>query len=216
MIRGLCLAVALLVLGACSIPVQADEAAAKSLVAKVIDRAGGEPRLLKLFRFRERVLIQDTPAEPPAPDEKGNRTSTIEVGDRMWTGTKRREKDKVRILIWAWTLRILTAPEAKVDTLEDAMVAGKAAVGLRVTNVTKQPVDLWFDKSSLRLAAIDYTDTRHIFSDWTTTPDGREYARHVAGYRFVDATKKVVRDKQWYQTDILELTPLEKLPDGLE
>lgn len=216
MIRGLCLAVALLVLGACSIPVQADEAAAKSLVAKVIDRAGGEPRLLKLFRFRERVLIQDTPAEPPAPDEKGNRTSTIEVGDRMWTGTKRREKDKVRILIWAWSLRLLTAPSSKVDTLEEAMVAGKAAVGLRVTNVTKDPVDLWFEKSSLRLLAIDYTDTRHVFGDWAATADGREYPRRVTGYRFVDAAKKVVRDKQWYQTDILELTPLEQLPDGLE
>lgn len=216
MMRGLCLAVVLLVPGAYPIPIQADEAAAKSLVARVIDRAGGEPRLLKLFRYRERVLIQETPALPPAPNEKGTRTSTIEVGDRMWIGTNRREKDKVRILIWAWSLRILTAPSAKLDTLDETMVDGKAAVGLRVTNVTKDPVDLWFDKSSLRLAAIDYTDTRHVLSDWTTTADGHEYARHVTGYRFADAAKKVVRDKQWYQTDILELTPLDKLPDGLK
>jgi hypothetical protein len=199
-----------------SVPARADEAAAKALITKVIDRAGGEPRLLKHYRFRERVLIQDKPADPPGPDEKGNREATIEVGGRMWLGTKRREKDKVRVLIWAWSLRILLEPGAKVDTLDDAMVAGKAAVGLRVTTITKDPIDLWFEKESLRLLAIDYTDTRHVFSDWTTTADGYEYPKHVAGYRFADAAKKIAKDTQWYQTDILDLKPLQELPAGLE
>lgn len=193
----------------------ADEKGVGTLVADVIAQAGGEAKLLKNFRLRERVLIQETPAPPPRETD-ANRTSTIEVGGRWWIGAQKRDKDKVRILCFAWSLRILLDPSAKIAPLGEAKVAEKSALGLRVTDVAKDSVDLWFDKASLRLLAIDYTDTRHVFSDWAATADGHQYPKHVVGYRFADVNAKAVRDKQWYQTDLIEVTPLKDLPAELK
>ncbi|MCY2964469.1 MAG: hypothetical protein NT069_12685 [Planctomycetota bacterium] len=85
-----------------------------------------------------------------------------------------------------------------------------------MTGSVKEPIDLYFDKADNRLVAIDYTDTRHLFSDWKKTEDGHVYPAHVAGYRFQDKAKRTLQDKQWYQTDILELTPLTELPPELK
>lgn len=194
----------------------ADDVDAKNVVEQVIGAVGGEDKLLKLMRFRERVLITPTPAAAPAPDEKGNRTSTIELGGRMWVGNNLRDKDKVRVLMWAWSLRILTAPEAKVAVIKDASIGGKPALGLKVTDVIKEPIELYFDPESKLLIAIDYTDTRHLVSEWKKTEAGHSYASHVVGYRFADRAKKTLNEKQWYQSDILELTPLTELPAELQ
>jgi hypothetical protein len=194
---------------------RADDAA-KALAAKAIDRAGGEAKLLKLFRMREQVHVTNKMLPSPAPDAKENRVSVVQVGGDWWLGGKPRRKDKVRVLCWAWSLRLLTAPEAQLSTLTDAEVAGKPAVGLRVSGATKDPVDLWFDKETMRLAAIDYTDTRHVFSQWTETATGYQYAAEVHGYRFANAAEKTVSETQWYQSHILELTPLEELPDEVK
>lgn len=195
---------------------QADDAAAQKLIEQVIDAIGGDDKLLQRFRFRERVLISSTPTPAPQPDEKGNRTSTIEVGGRMWVGTNPREKDKVRILIWAWSLGILKAPEAKITVVKDAMIDGKPALGLQVAGVAKEPLELFFHADSKLLIAIDYTDTRHSFSEWKKSDAGHSYPSHVVGHRFVDRAKKTLNEKQWYQTDILELTPLAELPAELK
>lgn len=69
---------------------------------------------------------------------------------------------------------------------------------------------------SHKLLAIDYTDTRHIFSEWKTTEAGHQYPSHVTGYRFADAAAGTLQAKQWYQTDILELKPLAELPAELK
>ncbi len=199
-------------------PVVADdaEAAAKKLVKEVVAAAGGEEKLLTLFRFRERALITSTPAAPVTPDEKENRTSVVQVGQNWWLGTAKRDKDKVRVLCWAWSLRILLDPQSKIQTLPEIAVSDKPAFGVRVTEVIKEPIDLYFDKESKRLVAIDYTDTRHIFSDWKKTTDGHQYPSHVTGYRFANRAAGMLNDKQWYQTDILELAPLGELPAELK
>ncbi len=185
-------------------------------IEQVITTAGGEAKLLTKFRFRERVLITATVAAPPAPDEKENRTSVVEVGKNWWLGTNKRDKDKVRVLCWAWSLRLLLEPSSKVEALPEAMVAGKAAYGLRVTESVPMPITLHFDSTTHKLVAIDYTDTRHLFSEWKTTPEGHSYPSHVAGHRLIDAEKGTTREEQWYQTDILELTPLIELPEELK
>lgn len=190
--------------------------AAKKLVEEVVTTAGGEEKLLKLFRFRERVLITSTPAAPVTPDEKENRTSVVQVSSNWWIGTAKRDKDKVRVLCWTWSLRILLDPKSKIQTLPDITVADKPAFGLRVTESIKEPIDLFFDKESKRLVAIDYTDTRHIFSEWKKTAEGHHYPSHVIGFRFADRAAGKLQDLQWYQTDILELTPLTELPADLK
>ena len=195
---------------------KAEEADAKKLVEQAVKSVGGEEKLLKLFRFRERVLITTTPAAPVTPNEKENRTSVVQVSGDWWIGPNKRDKDKVRILCWSWSLRILLDPKSKVEVLADTSVVGKPAFVLRVSESVKEPIDLLFDKETQRLVAIDYTDTRHVFSEWKKTPEEQHYPSHVAGYRFTNRAAGMLAEKQWYQTDILELTPLAELPDELK
>ena len=193
----------------------ADEPDTKRTVEQVVKAAGGEDQLLKLFRFRERVLITATPAAPVKADEKENRTSVVQVSGDWWIGKNKRDKDKVRVLCWAWSLRVLLDPKSKVEVIAETNVAGKPAFGLRVSESIKEPIDLLFDKETQRLVAIDYTDTRHVFSEWKKTAEGHHYPSHVVGFRFTNRAAGMLSDKQWYQTDILELTPLTELPAEL-
>jgi len=195
---------------------RAAETDAKPLVEQVVATAGGAEKLLTLFRFRERVLITDKPAAPVTADEKENRTSVVQVGGDWWIGKNKRDKDKVRVLCWAWSLRILLNPESKIAVIPETTIGEKPAFGLRVAAVIKEPIDLWFDKEAKRLVAIDYTDTRHVFSEWKKTDEGHCYPSKVVGYRFADRTKGTLNEQQWYQTDILELTPLKELPAELK
>ena len=80
---------------------EADEAETNMLVKQVVEAAGGEEKLLKLFRFRERVLITSTPAAAVTAGEKENRTSVVQVGGDWWIGENKRDKDKVRVLCYA-------------------------------------------------------------------------------------------------------------------
>lgn len=122
----------------------------------------------------------------------------------------------MRVLCWAWSLRILLDPTSKIQSVPDIVAAEKPAFGLRVTESVKEPSDLYFDKETNLLVAIDYTDTRHVFSDWKKTEEGHDYPAHVVGFRFADRKARTLKEKQWYQTDILELTPLNELPKELK
>ncbi len=146
----------------------------------------GEEKLLDVFRFHERVLITLTPAPLVDGETKGNRTSVVKAGGGWWVGAKKRNKDKVRVLCWAWSLRILLDDKSKIEAIRDIVVDKKPAFGLRVTGSVKEPIDLFFDKELKRLSAIDYTDSRHVFSDWQETKEGHLYPAHVAGFRFAD------------------------------
>ena len=97
-----------------AVPAVADETDVTERVKSVVKAAGGEEKLLKLFRFRERVIIGDTPPPVVTENEPGNRTSVVEIPDHWWIGSVKRDKDKVRVLVWAWTLRILSDPKSKV------------------------------------------------------------------------------------------------------
>ncbi|MDZ4687087.1 MAG: hypothetical protein SH850_18580, partial [Planctomycetaceae bacterium] len=57
------------------------------IVAKVVATAGGEDKLLKLFRVEERLAISSDPAKPGNP-----RTSVIEPPTHWWLGKKERVK----------------------------------------------------------------------------------------------------------------------------
>jgi hypothetical protein len=73
----------------------AAEADPQELVKQVVESAGGEEKLLTLFRFRERVLITATPAAPVAKGEKGNRTSVVQVAGDWWINGAKRDKDNL-------------------------------------------------------------------------------------------------------------------------
>ena len=165
-------------------------------VAQVIKAIGGKERLLEVFRFHERVLITSTPTPLVAGETKGNRTSVVKVGGSWWVGTNKRNKDKVRVLCWAWSLRILLDHKSRIEAIRDIVVDKKPAFGLRVTGSVKEPIDLFFDKELKRLSAIDYTDSRHLFSDWQETKEGHLYPAHVAGFRFADRKLRTRRVKK--------------------
>ena len=194
----------------------AEEFDSKQRVEQVVAKAGGEEKLLKLIRFRERILVSAAPAAPVTADEKGNRISVVEVAGDWWLGASKRGKDKVRVLCWAWSLRILLDPKSKIEVLPETALNGKPAFGLRVSESLAEPIDLLFDKDDQRLVAIDYTDTRHLFSEWKKTGEGHSYPSHVTGHRFTDQATGMLNEMQWYQTDILELTPLSELPAELK
>ena len=109
----------------------------QELVKQLLETAGGESKLLKLFRFRERLLVGKTAADPVSQDEKGNRTSVVEVSGDWWIGKAKRDKDKVRVLCWAWSLRILLDPQSCIQSCRAITVDGKPAFGLRVTESIK-------------------------------------------------------------------------------
>ncbi len=200
-------------------PVAASQPAtsdADKLVAEVISTAGGEEKLFSVFRFRERVLVQDSTAEPVKDGEAGNRTSVLVAGGDWWVGSSRRTYETAHVLCWAWSLRILLDDKAEFEMLPELTISDKPATGLRVSKATDEPVDLWFDKDTRRLAAIDYKDSRNLFSEWKETSGGFKYPSHVIGIRFADRPQGTLLDKQWYQTDILEITPLTEVPAELK
>jgi hypothetical protein len=56
----------------------------------------------------------------------------------------------------------------------------------------------------------------YVFSEWKKTQARDAYPSHVIGIRFVDLKAGTLADNQWYQTDILEITPLAELPIELK
>ncbi|MBP86882.1 MAG: hypothetical protein CMJ64_09215 [Planctomycetaceae bacterium] len=78
----------------------------------------------------------------------------------------------MRVLCWAWSLRIPLDDKSKIDAISDIVVDKKPVFGLRVTGSVKESIDLFFDRESNRIAAIDYTDTRHVCSGWKKPKEG--------------------------------------------
>ncbi len=174
----------------------------KEQVKKVVAAVGGEGKLLKLFRIKERLNVS---ADPKG---KGNeRTSVLEPPNYWWVGKRERvkdEKEPATFLVWAWTLGALTDPKSKVEAIEDITGNDKPAFGLRVSGTVTPAMDLYFDKETSRLVRIDWRADIHRFSDWKEH-DGVKYPAKCVGY-------KKATGKPWYFTEILALERLKDLP----
>lgn len=201
--------VGLLTLGYSSILVTSAAAAEPDpqvLVKQVVRAAGGEDKLLKLFRIRERLNVSSD------PDKKGaERVSVLEPPSYWWLGKRERVKDDkepATFLVWAWTLRALTDPKSKVEVIPEITEADRPAFGLRVSGTITPPMDLYFDKEVSRLVRIDWRTDIHRFSDWKEH-DGVKYPAKCIGY-------KKATGKPWYFSEILELERLKELPEGLK
>lgn len=179
---------------------------AKSRVKQVVAAAGGEDKLLKLFRIKERLNVSAD------PEKKGNeRVSVLEPPKYWWLGKRDRvkeDKEPATFLVWAWTLGALTDPASKVDVIPDIVELEKPAFGLRVSGNINPPMDLYFDKGTNLLVRIDWRSDIHRFSDWKEH-DGAKYPAKCVGY-------KKATGKPWYYTEIVELQRLKELPEGLK
>lgn len=187
-------------------PALAADPAPKDVVAAAIKAAGGEEKLLKLFRFKETLNVSSDPAK------KGTvRVSVCEPPTYWWVGKKERvkeEKEPATFLVWAWTLGMLTDAKSKLEAIPGAAEDDKPTVGVRVSGTVTPAMDLHFDKETHRLVRIDWRADIHRFSDWKET-DGAKYPAKCVGY-------KKATNKPWYFTEISEVERLKELPDGLK
>lgn len=178
----------------------------KPLVEQVVKAAGGEDKLLKLFRIKEQLSIGSD------PEKKGSeRVSVLEPPTYWWLGKTERvkeQKEPATFLVWAWTLGAITDPKSKLELIADVIESDKPALGLRVSGTIDPPMDLYFDKAESRLVRIDWRSDIHRFSDWQEH-DGVKYPAKCIGY-------KKASGKPWYFSEIVELTRLKELPEGLK
>jgi hypothetical protein len=197
------MAVGVVLLGSFAGAVEPD---VKALVRQVVAAAGGEEKLLKLFRMKERLNVSSD------PEKKGaERVSVLEPPAHWWLGKRDRvtqDKEPATFLVWGWTLGALTDPKSKVEALDEITEGDKPAVGLRVSESITPPMDLYFDKAEHRLVRIDWRSDIHRFSEWKEI-DGVKYPAKCIGY-------KKNTGKPWYFTEILELERLQELPEGLK
>jgi hypothetical protein len=173
-----------------------------AIVARVVAAAGGEDKLLKLFRIRERLRGSN-------PESEGNiRISVLEPPKHWWMGNRERVSangEPATYLVWAWTLGALTDPNSQLALLPEVVENDRPAIGLRVSGTIDPPMDIYFDAADSRLAWIDWRGSIHRFSDWQEH-DGARYPAQCIGYRKNSG-------KPWYFSEILELTRLDTLPD---
>ncbi|MCB9925468.1 MAG: hypothetical protein H6822_25175 [Planctomycetaceae bacterium] len=189
--------------------VNAAEPDPTTVVKQVVIAAGGEDKLLRLFRTRETVNVSSDP-EKKAPE----RVSIYEPPKYWWTGKRERVKNEIMpdepatFLVWAWTLGMLTDPASNLESIPDVIESGKPAIGLRVGGTVTPPMGLYFDKAESRLVRIDWRSDIHRFSDWKEL-DGVKYPANCVGY-------KKATGKPWYFRNIIELERLKDLPEGLK
>jgi hypothetical protein len=183
----------------------AAEPAAADRVAEAVKGVGGEDKLLRLFRLKERLNVSSD------PEKKGNeRTSVLEPPNYWWLGKRERvkeDKEPATFLVWAWTLGALTDPKSKVELIPEISDEGKEAFGLRVSETITPPMDLYFGKADHLLLRIDWRSDIHRFGDWQEH-DGVKYPAKCVGY-------KKASGKAWYNTQVLEIERLKELPAGL-
>lgn len=186
-------------------PARADEPDVDALRQRVLAAAGGEERLLRLFRIKERLNVSSDPEKP------GNeRVSVLEPPKYWWLGKRERvreDKEPAIFLVWGWTLGALASPESKLEPIAEIADGEGKVFGLRVSGSVEPPMDLYFDQQDNRLLRIDWRNDIHRFSDWREHEDIR-YPAKCVGYR------KAI-GKPWYFTEILELQRLQDLPPGL-
>jgi hypothetical protein len=195
-------------LALCSVGLLASSGAAtdadpKTLVRQVVAAVGGEAKLLKLFRIKERLNVSAD------PEKKGSeRVSVLEPPSFWWIGKGERGPEPAKALVWAWTLGALTDPKSRVEGIPEITEAERPAFGLRVSGTIDPAMDVYFDKAESRLVRIDWRADIHRFSDWKEH-DGVKYPAKCVGY-------KKATGKPWYFSDILELERLTELPEGLK
>ena len=182
----------------------AEDAAAK--VTRVVQAAGGEDKLLKLFRIEEIFHFGDKP-EPVEGKKRSTRESVLEMPGLWWLKGKERADEPAKFDVWAWTLGILVDPKAKVEGIPDKEDGGKALFGLRVSAVVDPAMDLYFDPETSLLTRIDWRGDIYRFSDHKEH-DGAKYASRTIIY-------KAASGKPWFFHEVTAVERLAALPEGV-
>ncbi len=184
----------------------ADDSAASpemQLVSKVISAAGGDEKLLTLFRMEERYNSGKERVSPGTA-----RVSVVEPPNSWWIGTNERGQEPAKITTWAWTLGVLKDPKSKIEIIPDVTDKEKELVGLRITDTVDPAIDMYFDKTTHELVRVDWRNDIYRFSEWKEY-DGTKYPAKCAMFR---------RDsgEPWFFHEILKIERLKELPAELK
>jgi hypothetical protein len=179
---------------------------ALALKQKVIEAAGGETNLMRLFRMKDLLKVGSNPDKPAK-----QRDAVLEPPEHWWIGKRDRvvaNQEPATYLVWAWTLGILTDQASKIQLLPAIREGEHNLVGLRISESVSPPMDIYFRKSSHQLVRIDWRADIHRFSEWQDF-GGVTYPSKCDGF------KKNAKSP-WYRCKILELETLAELPAGLK
>jgi len=129
----------------------AEEAPAPAeIVPRAINAVGGEAKMLRLFRIKERLNSGSTLA---APDVAKTWESIIEA-PRCWRlNRKDRTGEPAKFDVWGWNLGVLTDPATVVEGLAGVEENGVTTIGLRVSGAVDPAMDLDFVPTTWRLIA---------------------------------------------------------------
>ena len=180
-----------------------ESTAASELVQHIVKAAGGEEKLLKLFRMKEQFNAGATLKTPGTL-----RTSVVEPPKSWWIGAAERGEEPAKITAWAWTLGALTDPESKIVTIAEVTENEMLVAGLQITSTIDPPLDMYFDKKTYELVRVDWRNDIYRFSDWKEY-DGTRYPSKCVLHRRQSG-------EPWFFHEILEIERLPELPDGLK
>ena len=184
----------------------ADDSAAspeKELVSKVITAAGGEEKLLTLFRMEERYNAGKERVSPGT-----SRVSVVEPPNSWWIGTNVRGQEPAKITTWAWTLGVLKDEKSKLALIPDVTDSEKELTGLQVTGSVDPAIDMYFDQKTHELVRVDWRNDIYRFSDWKEY-DGTKYPSKCAMFRRNSG-------EPWFFHEIVTIERLKELPEGLK
>jgi hypothetical protein len=173
------------------------------LVSKVIAAAGGDEKLLTLFRMEERYSAGKEFVSPGTA-----RVSVVEPPKSWWIGTNERGTEPAKITAWAWTLGVLKDPKSKLELLPDITDNEKSLSGLRITESVDPAIDMYFDKETDGLVRVDWRNDIYRFSDWKDF-DGTKYPAKCAMFRRNSG-------EPWFFHEIVTIERLQELPEGLQ
>ena len=191
---------------ALSSPVLAEEdapPASKELLGKVIAAAGGEGKLLTIFRMKERFNAGMERVSPGS-----SRESVVEPPSHWWIDTKERGMEPAKTAAWAWTLGVLTHPKSKIERVVDVTDNDQTWAGMRVTGSVDPALDMYFDKATHELMRVDWRNDIYRFSEWKEH-DGTRYPSKCVMHRRNTG-------KPWFFHEIVTLERLKELPSGLK
>jgi hypothetical protein len=184
----------------------ADDSAAspeKELVSNVITAAGGEEKLLTLFRMEERYNSGKERVSPGT-----SRVSVVEPPKSWWIGTNERGQEPAKITTWAWTLGVLKDEKSKLELIPDVTDNEKELVGIQVTGSVDPAIDMYFGRKTQELVRVDWRNDIYRFSEWKEY-DGTKYPSKCAMFRRNSG-------EPWFFHEIISIERLKELPEGLK
>ena len=179
--------------------------ATQELAKAAIAAAGGVDHLPQVVHWKETWSLGETGSPNPREAYIVPPNAWYQDGRNIAEGNP--DRTEKAYLVWVWTLAPLVDADTTLTLLPEVELSGQTLPGLRVQRDKQPDIDLYFDRTSHRLAAIDWRTYRVDFSDWKET-DGYHYASK-ANVRFKSDGRLHLK------TEFQTFEKLEMLPPGV-